>query len=142
MSLRVPSTFKNLGGVAYLVTKPLTVNGVHLTRGDYLPVDSPLRRVPRRLEALCRARFLHPSDGAALVAATKKVAAVVPEVVEVVGAEEVAVPVVAAEEETLTAKDLPGLSFRDLQTYCKQAGVSAHGNAQQLRDRLGAALGQ
>ncbi len=54
----------------YKVLSDMTCFGVQLKAGDYLPMESPLRNEPGRIEALCRQRRLAPAvDDSASMAA-------------------------------------------------------------------------
>lgn len=38
----------------YIAARDLLIGGIPLTRGDSLPADSPIRKIPHRLEAFCK----------------------------------------------------------------------------------------
>ena len=120
MMQRLPVMFEGLKAVPYVAIKPLQVSGVRLNRGDYLPQDSPIRKDPRRLESLCRLRYLRPIEPSIAEAEESS-----PEVAER--------PSASADLETCTLIEL-----RDL---CAERGLPTHGNRYVLRKRLQNALG-
>lgn len=38
----------------YIAARTLLIGGIHLERGDILPADSPIRRIPQRLQTMCQ----------------------------------------------------------------------------------------
>lgn len=122
-------TFQLLGDADYTMLKPLKVSGVALDRGDLLPTDSPLRQNPRRLESLCRNRYMRPG---------------LPETTAPAKAAAVSVPKVVVEEvkQKATSDDLDQMSIAQLRDRCRELGINASGGYTPLRERIRFKLAQ
>lgn len=120
----------------YRSLRNMTVNGVQLKPGDLLPADSPIRKMPSRLQVLVRTGMLSPE----LTLSTTMGAAYLP----VTPAPE---PPKAPEEVMEVATepnkmiDISKMKGTELRKACVSLGLSTHGSNDQVRARLRNALG-
>jgi hypothetical protein len=114
----------------YVVQKRTLLNGQTFEPGDRLPLDNPVRHVPRRLLVLCRQRVL----------ALQSTPFSVPEAVKPPPLEPIRItepePVLEPVAEVVDRQELLTLGLRELQAMCKERGLSHRGNKSQLRKRL------
>ncbi len=119
---RLPSPYRFPADTNYVVLRKILIGGVQLQPGDLLPVDSPARTIPNRLEALVRMRYLTPQVTAAV-------------------SEEAPPAEPSVKMTPVPVMDISVMTGPQLIKACKQLGLPVHGNKDQLRKRLRNALG-
>lgn len=126
---------------AYRILKPETINGIRLERGDMLPKDSPLRRMPFRIQQMCQQNRMVPvlsdaAGGKLPPRSTTKTEAVTEEASAPQPTLETSSESPAEPAAAMTRVELMRLTMPELQALCKAKGINHVGNKSQLRKRL------
>lgn len=100
--------------VSYRCVKSMTVEGQQLSAGALLPLDSPVRKDPRKLEILFRTRFIEPADGETIQSTVSK--------------------------ETSTKDPLLSLTQDEVKLLLRGRGMATKGTEDAIRARLRAIL--
>jgi len=113
-------------GTYVVIRRPLKADGVELRVGQYLPPNSKVRVIPRRLGALCSQFKLELTSPSSQPATATVVAAT----------EQKTASALVEETEEVVEVDVGTLSYKELRVACKENNLSSKGKAEVLRTRL------